>query len=226
VLLTWLCEKQLHIPSLSDAIDAFLQNHAYTLGMEWAALIWSVTAYTLQIAIYGHFVIGVARMAGFQLPRSTWRVLESRTLIEYFNRFHYYFKELLVDFFFIPTFSLCSKKNQGCACFLQHSWPLGWAMLCFTLCVKWNCLRTMGVGGMVETYLSYLFYCFVLATGIGISQVRANAGYKPSPSVWGRVQSFVVVWGFVTLLHIFSDESRNHTFLERMHYLIGLFGIN
>ena len=24
--------------------------------------------------------------------------------MDYFNRFHYYFKELLVDFFFIPTF--------------------------------------------------------------------------------------------------------------------------
>jgi len=84
-------------------------------------------------------------------------------------------------------------------------------------------LETMGLGGMLETYTSYLFYCVVLATGIGISQVRANAGYIPSPSVWGRVQSFVVVWGFVTLLHIFSDESRNHTLSERMQYLVSLF---
>jgi hypothetical protein len=33
----------------------------------------------------------------------------------------------------------------------------------------------------------------------------------------------VVVWGFVTLLHIFGDESRNHTLLERMQYLFSLF---
>jgi hypothetical protein len=223
VLLTWLCEKQLHIPSLSDAIDAFLQNHAYTLGMEWAALIWSVTAYTLQIAIYGHFVIGVARMAGFQLPRSTWRVLESRTLIEYFNRFHYYFKELLVDFFFIPTFFSVFKKKPRLRLFFATFMAAGVGNALFHFMREIELLETMGLGGMLETYTSYLFYCVVLATGIGISQVRANAGYIPSPSVWGRVQSFVVVWGFVTLLHIFSDESRNHTLSERMHYLVSLF---
>jgi len=83
-------------------------------------------------------------------------------------------------------------------------------------------LETMGLGGMVETYHSYLFYCFVLATGIGISQVRANAGYKPSTSLWGRIQSFFVVWGFVTILHVFGDESRNHSLLERIIYLASM----
>jgi len=43
--------------------------------------------------------------------------------------------------------------------------------------------------------------------------------------VWGRIQSFFVVWGFVTLLHIFSDESRNHTFSERAQYLLSMFAI-
>ena len=65
----------------------------------------------------------------------------------------------------------------------------------------------------------------VLATGIGISQVRANTGYKPSGSLWGRTQSFLVVWGFVTLLHVFSDDSRNHSFMERARYLLSLFGL-
>jgi hypothetical protein len=86
-------------------------------------------------------------------------------------------------------------------------------------------VESMGLSGAVESYLSYAFYCLILATGIGISQVRANSGYKPSPSILGRIQSFFVVWGFVTLLHVFSDESRNHTLLERVHYLLSMFSI-
>ena len=224
MLLTWLCVDQLHIPTVSDAIDASLQNHAYSLGMEWAALVWSVVAYTMRVAIYGHFAVGAARLAGFRLPRLSWRPLESRTLIDYFNRFHYYFKELLVDFFFIPTFFSVFKKHPRLRLFFATFMAAGVGNALFHFMSEIELLETMGLGGMVESYYSYLFYCFVLATGIGISQVLASAGYKPSSTVWGRVQSFVVVWGFVTLLHIFSDESRNHSLLERMHYLATMLG--
>jgi len=223
MLLTWLCVDQLHIPTVSDAIDASLQNHAYSLGMEWAALIWSVTAYTLKMAIYGHFAVGAGRLAGFRLPRLSWRPLESRTLIDYFNRFHYYFKELLVDFFFIPTFFSTFKKYPRLRLFFATFMAAGVGNALFHFMNEIELLETLGFWGMVETFHSYLFYCFVLATGIGISQVRANAGYKPSPTIWGRIQSFFVVWGFVTLLHIFGDESRNHSLTERAHYLASMF---
>jgi hypothetical protein len=223
MLLTWLCVDQLHIPTVSDAMDASLQNHAYSLGMEWAALIWSVTAYTLKMAIYGHFAVGAGRLAGFRLPRLSWRPLESRTLIDYFNRFHYYFKELLVDFFFIPTFFSTFKKYPRLRLFFATFMAAGVGNALFHFMNEIELLETLGFWGMVETFHSYLFYCFVLATGIGISQVRANAGYKPSPTIWGRIQSFFVVWGFVTLLHIFGDESRNHSLTERAYYLASMF---
>jgi hypothetical protein len=75
------------------------------------------------------------------------------------------------------------------------------------------------------SFASYAFYCVILATGIGISQVRANAGYRPSPTLVGRLWSFLTVWGFVVCLHVFSDESRRHTLLERCSFLASLFGV-
>jgi hypothetical protein len=87
-------------------------------------------------------------------------------------------------------------------------------------------VQSMGFLGALESFISYAFYCVILATGIGISQVRANMGYKPSTSIYGRIQSFFVVWVFVTLLHVFSDESRNHTLFERMQYLLSMFAIS
>jgi hypothetical protein len=87
-------------------------------------------------------------------------------------------------------------------------------------------VESMGIAGALESYISYAFYCLILATGIGISQVRMNMGYKPSASFYGRIQSFFVVWGFVTLLHVFSDESRNHTLLDRVQYLLSMFAIS
>ena len=226
MLLKWFFEDYCHIPSVTDAIDASIQDHAYSLGMQWASLIWSVTCYSLRIAISGHFIIGSARLAGFQLPRATWRPLESRTLIEYFNRFSYYFKELLVDFFFLPTFFRVFKKHPRLRLFFATFMAAGVGNAIYHFMCEIELVQSMGLLGALESYISYFFYCAILATGIGISQVRVNMGYKPSPSLFGRIQSFLVVWGFVTLLHVFSDESRNHTLLERMKYLLSMFAIS
>ncbi|NBX88900.1 MAG: hypothetical protein EBQ86_02245 [Betaproteobacteria bacterium] len=225
MLLKWFFEDYHHIPSVTDAIDASIQNHAYALCTQWASLIWSVINYSLRVSISGHFIIGSARLAGFRLPRATWRPLESRTLIEYFNRFSYYFKELLVDFFFLPTFFRVFKEHPRVRLFFATFMAAGVGNAIYHFVCEIDLVESMGLSGALESYISYAFYCLILATGIGISQVRASSGHKPSSSVWGRIQSFFVVWGFVTLLHIFSDESRNHTFSERAQYLLSMFAI-
>jgi hypothetical protein len=65
----------------------------------------------------------------------------------------------------------------------------------------------------------------VLACAIGISQLRISAGHRPSDTVPGRMKAFVLIWGFVSLLQIFGDETRSHTLAERLQFLLYLFGI-
>ena len=77
----------------------------------------------------------------------------------------------------------------------------------------------------LASYTSYAFYCVVLATGVGLSQVRANLGKRPSATMIGRVYSFFFVWSFVVCMHIFSDGSRNHPLGERLSFLASLFGV-
>ena len=79
---------------------------------------------------------------------------------------------------------------------------------------------------MNETYTSYLFYCTVLAIGIGISQARMAAGFKPRDSYSGKLISFFCVWSFVVCLHIFGNESRDYTLTERLSFMLSLIGVN
>ena len=83
----------------------------------------------------------------------------------------------------------------------------------------------MGLVELFTSFSSYAFYCVVLATGIGLSQVRANRGIHPPSTPLGRVTSFLFVWSFVVGLHVFGDESRNHTLTERCRFLASLFGV-
>lgn len=223
--LSWIFIVQLSTPTVAQTIDAFLHSRAYSLGISWTALVFSTTKFALQVAIWVHLFIGIARLAGYRLPRGSWRPLESRTLMDYFNRFHYYFKELLVDFFFAPTFFTTFKKHPRLRMFFATfmAAAIGNALWHFIRDI--DLIARIGPAAAFETYTSYLFYCVVLATGVGLSQIRVNSGIRPSNTVAGKLWSFIFVWSFVVCMHLFSDGSRQHSLGERLSFLTSLFGV-
>ena len=64
------------------------------------------------MTVFGGVIIATARLAGFRLLRNTYRPLESTTLAEFWNRYYFYYKELLVDHFFYPTFVRCFRGHR------------------------------------------------------------------------------------------------------------------
>jgi D-alanyl-lipoteichoic acid acyltransferase DltB (MBOAT superfamily) len=223
--LGWIFISQLNVPTVAESIDAYLQSRAYPLGISWTALAFSTAKFALQVAIWVHLFIGVARLAGYRLPRGSWRPLESRTLMDYFNRFHYYFKELLADFFFAPTFFTTFKKHPRLRMFFATFMAAAVGNALWHFLRDIDLIARIGPAAAFETYTSYLFYCVVLATGVGLSQIRVNSGIRPSNTVAGKLWSFTFVWSFVVCMHLFSDGSRQHSLDERLSFLASLFGV-
>ena len=81
-LMTWFFSDYLALPRLINAIDAFIEGQPLPVATGWMVLVYGTFRYALQIAIWAHLFIGLARMAGYRLPRGSWRPLESRTLME------------------------------------------------------------------------------------------------------------------------------------------------
>ena len=223
--LTTIFQDGLGILSVSGAIDASLSGAANAVVLGWTALVLSTTKFSLQVAIWAHLFVGIARLAGYRLPRGSWRPLESRTLIEYFNRFHYYFKELLVDLFFLPTFMRAFRARPRLRIFFATFMAAGVGNAIWHFMRDLDLVAQFGIAHALESFTSYAFYSVVLAIGIGISQVRANAGFRPGNTIRARLLSFFCVWGFVVCLHVFSDGSREHTFRQRAFFLSSLFGV-
>lgn len=223
--LDWVCMERLHIPSMPAALEAFGAGRAYPVAVAWAAVILSTARYGLKVAYWAHLFIGIARLAGYRLPRGSWRPLEAQTLIEYFNRFHYYFKELLVDLFFIPTFFKVFKQHPRMRMFFATFMAAGVGNALWHFIRDINVVATQGVVFAFSSFTSYLFYCLILATGVGLSQLRANAGFRPSLKWHGRVLSFLTVWGFVVCMHVFSDESRSQSLEQRLRFMASLWGV-
>lgn len=216
---------KLGIPSPDTAISEFLGHHPYPLMFNWASITLDVTIDALRLAASGHQIIGLARIAGFRLPRNTYRPLSSRTLAEFWNRYYFYFKELLVEFFYIPTFMKTFRNYPRLRFFFATFMSAGIGNAIYHFISK--IVRVSDVGPFVamKSFSSYFFYCGILATGIGISQLRANAGFRPSSTVPGRIRSFVTVWLFVVLLHIFGDHNHLRPLSDNLSFTASLFGM-
>ena len=216
----------LQIPTLQNAILAFTQAAPYTWQESWLALIISNAKYCLQIAAWAHVFVGVARLVGYRLPRGSWRPLESKTLADYFNRFHFYFKELLIHFFFMPTFLRYFRKHSRLRQFFATFMAAGVGN------AIWHFLRDIELvaadGWLItlQTFTSYVFYCVLLAGGVGISQLLNANRTRAIQTRAERVRSFIFIWTFVTCLHLFGNGSRTHSLTERLQFLSFLFGVS
>jgi len=218
-------ERHLGVPTLAAIFAAFLQGDPFPLALSWAGLVWFSLGAALRLAIMGHKIVAVARLAGFRLPRNTWRPLEARTLADFWNRYYYYFKELLVEFFFYPTFMRVLRKHPRLRVFFATFMAAGVGNAIYHYLRDIDMATSMGWEQASVSYISYLFYCTVLATGIGISQARISAGRRPPDTATGIVWSVLCVWFFHTCLQVFNHETRDFPFTDRLLFLLSLFGV-
>lgn len=220
----WIFASVMHIPTLEGVQAAYFQHRPYPIAIGWSSLALDVAYSALGLAVWGHGVIAVARLAGYRLPRNTWRPLESRSLADFWNRYYYYFKELLVDFFFMPTFLRCFRQHPRLRIFFATFMAAGVGNAIFHFVRDIGLAAQIGFKATCATFTSYLFYCVVLAFGIGISQVRSLAGSRLPQTRLARIRAFAGIWLFVVCLHPFGNETRFYTFEQRITFMASLFG--
>lgn len=216
---------RLGIPSFDQALSLSVNRTPLPWYTCWASLAVDFLETIMAFSIWGHRFIASCRMAGFNALRNTYRPLSSRTVVEFFNRFYFYFKELLVDFFFYPTFLRYFKKAGkfrviaaifAAACF-------GNAFYHFVRDVGF--IQNLGLARALAGYQVYVFYCFALGTGISISWLRHR---KPAPTgfIRGQLWPSLCVGVFYCLLDIFGSTERNYPLMEHFRFLAHLFNLN
>lgn len=214
------------IPRLSELVAGGAQS---TLYLSWVSiyceLIWQVLHYAAQ----GHVLIAMLRLFGFNVFRNTYKPLLAESVQEFWNRYYYYFKELLVSFFFMPAF----MQLGG----LLHKWPrlrlfaavfaAAFVGNIYYHLLEKNDLLTQGdVSGAIYSLGSQFFYSFLLAIGIYVSMLRKERRgvKKPSTAPAARFARIFGVWTFFSLIFIWDVKS-GATFSSRTHFFLSLFGL-
>lgn len=211
---------------LDTLIKASAAGESIGLATRWSAVGIEFIATVIVMGASIHAVVSVIRVAGFCIPRGMVRPLESRTIAEFWGRYLFYFKEMLVDFFFYPTFRRYFKKSPR----------LRMAFATFAAAFVGNVLfdfiymmPTAAFGDLTQMWQGFVSYCIyagILTAGIIWSQL-AQTPPKPEMgyfryNVWPRVQ----VISFFALLQIVDDAFGKIPIGERLDYLVGLFGVS
>jgi len=215
----------LQLQVLQTAIVAHADGRSFGTAVNWSSLIANYFIDLLIISVWGHFIVTIVRMAGYRIPRNTVNPLASRTLAEFWNRYFYYFKELLVDFFFYPAFTRFFKSNlklriafatfcaAGLGNFLYHFMRETYVF------ADGVSLETLAI------FQSAVFYSLALALGLIISQLR-NKKVRPQDGWFHyHVLPRFNVFFFFCFLKIFDDITGEGSFLQRADFAASLFGV-
>ncbi|MDE2229157.1 MAG: hypothetical protein KGL11_08975 [Alphaproteobacteria bacterium] len=213
------------IPTVEQTLVAQVAGAPFPWYLCWLSLVCTFLGRLFNAAIWGNVVVACARLAGFRLLRYTYRPLESRTVAEFWNRYLFYFKELLVEFFFYPTFIRCFRGHPRLRLFFATF------MAACVGNVIWHFMRDvgavleLGLTRAVVGFQTFAFYAAVLAIGIAASQLNPRKGIVDAGWLRGKLLPCARVLMFFCVLEVFDDEGRTYTLVQHFGLLFHLFGV-
>ncbi len=219
---------RLVVPRFAEIFTQYVQGTPLPWHICWVAIIIEKLTILLKLSVYGHLIVALCRMVGFNALRNTYRPLEVKTILDYWNHFFFYFKELLVDLFFYPAFFRYFKSYPKLRLFFATFCAAGIGNLLSHLVLDVHVLYQYGFIEGLLGFANYLPYAILLSTGIWLSQLRQQKSNEPSKAGFFRreILSRVGVWAFIFLLHPIDYWWPDRKLVDSFKVLVYLFGIN
>jgi hypothetical protein len=217
----------LHLPYYTTALSDIHKGNSYAPGSAWLILISSAFGDLQNITIKGGVMIALARMAGFNALRVTYKVLYARTFVEYWNRYVYYFKEILVDFFFYPTFLRFFKRHPRFRVFFAILAAATFGNCVVHLLIDVGFFFELGLRRALVSFVPYVLYASILGTVIGVSYLRTERQRAILRGGWLRreVLSRVLVLGFMLQMWVIGNWMPQFTLNDYGRFFLSLWGI-
>jgi len=215
----------LNVPRFTDLLESSAAGAPFAWYIGWASVIADFARTALDYAVMGHLIIACCRMAGFRAVRNTCRPLRARSIADFWNRYLYYFKELMVEFFFFPTYLRYFKRHPRLRLLAATFAAAGLGNAIYHFMRRIEPVAEVGPWRALVGFQSYAFYTLLLSIGIGVSQLRA-ARRTDGTKTWfrTRVVTPASVVLFYCLLHVFDETVVTHPLSERFGFLMNMFG--
>jgi hypothetical protein len=201
---------------------------AASLVTVWLSLYADLVRRVLKIAIGGHEIVALLRLAGFHVFRNTYKPLLAESVVGFWNRYYYYFKELLAEFFFYPTFVRWFKRAPQLRMFAATMMAACVGNMYYHLLQRQGPLLRGDLAGVLPWVQTRGFYCLLLAIGIYVSMRREQGRRGQASGATGglaaRYRRILGVWTFYSLIHIWGAGGGG-SFAQRTRFFLSLFGL-
>lgn len=215
----------LDIPHLETAIRSIAAGTEVPLVWRWLILFVTFMSELIAFAVSIHVIVSVIRMAGFSVPRGMAKPLSSRTMSEFWSRYLFYFKELLADFFFYPTFQRFFKNHPRLRLAFATFMAAFVGNILFDLITDSPGFAIIGFIETIHNFYSYMIYAGALTAGLIWSQLAQRR--ITSKDGWLRhdVVPRVQVILFFALLQVFDNHDGLTPVGDRISFFTSLFGV-
>lgn len=212
------------LPTLQQAIADTAGASSYGIALSWTVLIKAFLLNVISLGALVHTLVAVIRVCGYGIPRGMARPLTARSIAEFWNRYLFYFKELLVDFFFYPAFVRFFKKwprlriafATFCAAFVGN--------MIFSILSQAHLFADIGPLKTLAMFDSYAVYALALTVALIASQLASRRPRPEDGVLRYEILPRVTVIGFFCVAQIFSDEGAHTSLAERTGFLLHLLG--
>jgi hypothetical protein len=203
-LLGW---YHLDIPRLRVIVNG---DVAPSLGVLWLSLYLELIWEVLVLAAKGHVWIGLLRLFGFNVFRNTYKPLLAESIMEFWNRYYYYFKELMMELFFLPTYLRYFRRFPMLRIIAAVFAAAFFGNMYYHVLQAKNPLISGDLEKLWTLLGPRLVYCFLLAAGIAISMLRQQrlrgqpvASSRPKGGVY-RLRRIAGVWTFFAIINFWN----------------------
>lgn len=211
----------LGVPRLDELLAS--GDHPGAL-LSWASIYVELVRDVLKLAARGHVIVGTLRLFGFHVFRNTYKPLLAPSVVEFWNRYYYYFKELLSDFFFFPTYVRRFRDRPQLRMFAAVFAAAGIGNLYYHLLGQDRSVLAADFPSLASWAQSRAFYCLLLSLGIYVSMRREQTRRgrtATAPSMLVALRRMAGVWTFFALIRIWGISSPA-SFGRRMDLFLSL----
>ncbi|MFN2426775.1 MAG: hypothetical protein ABR587_10070 [Candidatus Binatia bacterium] len=219
-LLFWL--PAAGMPPIAAVLESQVQGVPLPFATRWAAVVSEFMLTVLHMMTWGHAIIATCRMAGYNAaPNTDWALL-STSVAEFYNRFYFYFKELLATFFFYPTYLRYFRSRPKLRLFVATFMAAGFGNFLFHFYRDSHEIFRLGFWDALVAYRVYGCYAAVLGVSIAVSQMRLLARRREKPRGIRRVLATAGVLFFYCLLGVL-DVRTPHALADYGRLYVSLF---
>ena len=210
----------LPVAELALAFRASVAGHPLPWHQNWLAMFVDLGMDGLHLAVWGHRFVAIARMAGFAARRNTYKPFLATNVSEFFNRYYYYFKELLVDLFFYPVLYALPRRRLKLALFLATVAAAGGANYLYHFYRDAFIVAQVGLWRALVVSHLHAAYCALLALAIFVSQVRRIGRARQPLGRLAELRAVLTVWLIYAVLNSLTVDLRQSTLLQHLRFLV------